>query len=57
MKEYTVNYKINGIKSTYYVTISEADLSYNLVRPTIILCLKKHLKLKTDDDLEIIEIT
>lgn len=56
MKEYAVNYKLNGVSDTYYVTVSEVNLPYSEIKPTIISELKKYLRLNVNDKLEIISI-
>ncbi len=55
MPEYQVIYKLNGVRSEFYVTV-ETKLPLNEIRFSIVKQLKLFLKLTANDTFKIINI-
>ena len=57
MKEYIVEYSLNGVPGKYFVSVSKVNIPYFLLRPSIVRQVKVHLQLKQGDKFKIINIS
>lgn len=56
MKEYIVDYRLNGVTGTYFVSVSKVKIPFFLVRSSIVRQVKVHLQIKQGDIFKIINI-
>jgi|WetSurMetagenome_2_1015567.scaffolds.fasta_scaffold1122938_2 hypothetical protein len=56
MIEYIVDYSLNGVAGTYFVSVSKGKLPYLLIRSSIVRQVKVHLQFKHGDKFKIIDI-
>ena len=56
MKEYAVDYRLNGVNGTYFVSVSNTKLPFFLIRSSIVRQVKVHLQIKHGDIFKVINI-
>ena len=55
MKEYIVDYSLNGVPGTYFVSVTKVNIPYFLIRSSIVRQVKVHLQKKQGDNDETAE--
>ena len=56
MKEYIVEYRLNGITGTHFVSVSKVKIPFLLVRSSVVRQVKVNLQIKQGDIFKIINI-
>ena len=56
MKELIVDYRLNGVTGTYYVSVTKIRLPFFLIRSSIVRQVKDHLQIKPGDDFKVLNI-